>query len=593
MNSYRPKQIWLLLLGLTAAAFALRLLHLWAVSDTPWIERYWTAPSGDDYAFFQWAQTILAGDWLGRDTYHPYFKWMLRVGTPEEWHRWWGGKEIFHQTPLFPYLLALLLALYQGSVPMVFVTQLLLGSLQILVIYALAKRVFDYRVGLVAAVVTAFYGPFIFYQSTLLRDWLPPILEPLVMLAVLKATTSDHRYTWGLAGVTLGIAVLCKPTALLLGPVALIAIGLNHDNQWRVASRSLALLVVAFLLVLAPLFIRNVLVGAPVFALSTRATEAFVLANNTDNTVQSIRKVLEPSRGKLWPAFQKTLTLYHGQAVSFFGKQATKIQRVAAPYESPNNTSFYYASDLSPILRWTLGYGFVFPLGLTGLLMCLRHWRHHLLMFLYALASLVTLLLASPISRYRLVLVPVLIVYASALLIHWVDDIRARRAMRALGVAGLVLTCVLGQRLLDARQHATFANDYYNAAVAYRKRDNLPEAIREISTLAHKLATESPTSKAAHEATGMEGDYRAEWAKQLILKEKKSLAIEQIELAAAAYAKDPKIVLSHFNVGVLYVGVGEFDKARRSLHRFLRVAPENPKTARAKDLLASIEKHRE
>lgn len=101
-----PKRLWLLLLGLVATSFAFRLLHLWAISDTPWIERYLTAPTVDDYSFFKWAQTILAGDWLGRDTYHPYFEWMGRVTDMEDWYEWWGGKEVFHQTPLYLYMLA-------------------------------------------------------------------------------------------------------------------------------------------------------------------------------------------------------------------------------------------------------------------------------------------------------------------------------------------------------------------------------------------------------------------------------------------------------------------------------------------------------
>ena len=592
MSQHRPKRLWLLLLALTAFAFSFRLLNLWAISDTPWAARYLTAHTGDDFVFFQWAQTILADDWLGRDTYHPYGNWMRKVGDIEEWHRWWGGKEVFHQTPLFPYLLAIWLALYKGSVSLVLATQLLLGSLQLIVMYFLAKRLFDHRVGLVAAILTALYGPFIFYQTTLLRDWLVPVLESLAVLTLLKAGTSGRPYAWGLAGASLGIAVLCKPTALLLVPAALVWIVYDHGREWQKTSIALSSVIVGLVLILTPLLIRNAVVGAPLFALSTRPVEAFILANNTDNDLTSIRRVLERSGGNLSRAVQETITLHREKSTSFFAKQLRKLRRLASPHEFPNNTSIYYVLELSPLLHWTIGYGTIFPLGVVGLLMCLTSWRHHLLMFLYGTASLMSILLTYPIARYRLVVVPVLILYGAALLIHWVDTVRERRAVRALGIAGLVLTLVVLEHLLDRKPYRPFANDYYNSAVAYRQRNDFDQAVHEISTLSQRLMADSLHSRAAYEATGMEGDYRVEWAKRLIRTEEIERAREQVELAEAAYAKDPNLVSSHYNVGILYAGVGEFEKARRSLEQFLNVAPEDPKVARARNLLLRIKEPR-
>ncbi len=146
----------------------------------------------DQYAFWQWAQTILAGDLLGRNTYHPYFDGMQEIAPLETWYRWWGGKEIFQHPPLYPYAVAAILAVSGNSMAAVLLAQLLLGALQPLVLFGLGRRLFDGQVGLVAAALTAFYGPFIFYQGVLLRDWLPPLLEPVALLALLRAHDS-HR----------------------------------------------------------------------------------------------------------------------------------------------------------------------------------------------------------------------------------------------------------------------------------------------------------------------------------------------------------------------------------------------------------------
>ena len=171
------------------------------------------------YAFWEWAQEILEGDLLGRNTYHFYYNWMGELASQETWYRWWGGKEIFQQAPFYPYWLAGILALSNVSIEFVIFLQLVLGSLHPLVMYYLARRVFNENVGLIAATFTAIYGPFIFNQGALLRDWIPPILEPLALLALLKAQASRQAYHWCLAGAMLGLAVLTKETILLFFPI--------------------------------------------------------------------------------------------------------------------------------------------------------------------------------------------------------------------------------------------------------------------------------------------------------------------------------------------------------------------------------------
>src|SRR5262249_24241281 len=156
--------------------------HFWALTESAIPFRHLFVTTTDDYAFYQWARTILAGDWLGRATYHPYFPWMRDIAPLQTWYHWWGGQEIFQQAPLHSYTLASLLALTRYSFPTVLLMQLLLGALQPVIMYFLARRLWNRRVGLIAALITALYGPFVFHQGLLLRDWLAPILEPLALL---------------------------------------------------------------------------------------------------------------------------------------------------------------------------------------------------------------------------------------------------------------------------------------------------------------------------------------------------------------------------------------------------------------------------
>src|SRR6185295_11427146 len=96
-------------------------------------------------------------------------------------------------------------------------------------------------------------------------------------------------------------------------------------------------------------------------------------------------------------------------------------------FEIPNNVSFYYGQHISPILRWLPGYAVLFPLGLAGCLISLLSWRQRSLLFVYALACVTWLMIISPLSRYRLSLVPVLIVFAAGLLVRLIDVVRLKQ----------------------------------------------------------------------------------------------------------------------------------------------------------------------
>src|SRR5262245_25386893 len=57
-----------------AVALAVRLVHLWQMSESP----FFSVLMGDGRSYDEWARRIAAGDWLGTDVYYqaplyPYF----------------------------------------------------------------------------------------------------------------------------------------------------------------------------------------------------------------------------------------------------------------------------------------------------------------------------------------------------------------------------------------------------------------------------------------------------------------------------------------------------------------------------------------
>jgi 4-amino-4-deoxy-L-arabinose transferase-like glycosyltransferase len=117
------------------------------------------------------------------------------------------------------------------------------------------------RAGLLAAAVGAIYGPFVFFVGSLLRDWLPPILDPLLILALLRAHDSARPRDWILAGLLFGGCVLVKSSILLFLPLAVVWIAWESRSM-----RSIAFLAAGLAIGIAPLVARNLAVGAPAFA---------------------------------------------------------------------------------------------------------------------------------------------------------------------------------------------------------------------------------------------------------------------------------------------------------------------------------------
>ncbi len=589
---------WLLVTILALGLLA-RLLHFWVISGTAYPRIGDELPFTDMYVNLHWARTILAGDWLGRETYHPYFHWMKQIAPLETWYRWWGGKEIFQQAPLYPYLLAGLLALCKASVTWVLFFQLLIGALQPLVLYWLAASLFGARVGLVAAVLTALYGPFIFHQGVHLRDWLPPLLEPLALFALLRANATNRGGAWGMAGAALGLALLTKETVLLFLPFVGLWLLWENWPDWRRSIRPGALLLGGFLLCLSPLLLRNALVGAPVFALSNRAAESIIEGNAADGSPvgldwpRSMQGILERSGGRLGAVVLETLGTYQGDWIRFLRLLPRKVSGLVDPFEVPNNVSFYYGLELSPVLRLTLGYGLVFPLGLVGFLMSLNTWRRHFLAILYGLTVVGSLMVAPVIARYRLTLVPVLILYAAVMLIRSADAARERNARATLGIVGLVLAACFVQRVLlplpQEGKNVRMLNplEYLGSEQVYVKDKEYDRAAAQAALLLEK-ARRIPDY--AGRVPLYEADYRVLRAQHLIEQGANTEANHELALAVAAYARLRETTASYlyYNIALLYFKLGEEAQAERYLRLFLEQDPDDPKADEARWLLLRL-----
>lgn len=137
--------------------------------------------------------------------------------------------------------------------------QALLGTLAILVVYLLGRRINCRPTGLLAAGAVAIYPPFIHSTGAVLSE--PPAILtlPAAILAFLWAAERRGTWEWAVPGLLLGITALIRPeylaVAFALGAVVL-ALRWREGGAGR-GFAAVAVLVAALAVPLVPWVVRN------------------------------------------------------------------------------------------------------------------------------------------------------------------------------------------------------------------------------------------------------------------------------------------------------------------------------------------------
>ena len=190
---------------------------------------------------------------------------------------WAGQPTPFWQPPLYPYLLGLLFSVGGENYYLPRLLQVLFGALICGLTYLLGLRLFPSVVALGAGLVAACYGPLIYFGGELLPT-IPALLLDLALLLLLLTAPLKQRWPWLLAGFTLGLAALAVSNILLFAPVLLAWLWFSQGNFVQRG----ALLLLGIALVIAPVALRNYLVGDDWVLISHNAGINFYIGNNPD-----------------------------------------------------------------------------------------------------------------------------------------------------------------------------------------------------------------------------------------------------------------------------------------------------------------------
>lgn len=173
------------------------------------------------------------------------------VVDANEYHQaaisWVEGDYVFRQLGawyhglFYPFIIGLLYSVGKASPVIVYIGQIVLGSLTTIATYFATKIIFQSRTAIVAAVLTGLQGTAMFLQCQVLPPSLILALDSVGIFFILLGLRQKSPWLACGAGLSFGLSAVTRANVLL--PIALLVLGLGYGAWRKVWSWSIPMLV--------------------------------------------------------------------------------------------------------------------------------------------------------------------------------------------------------------------------------------------------------------------------------------------------------------------------------------------------------------
>jgi tetratricopeptide (TPR) repeat protein len=586
----------LLPIGIFILAYLVRFVYVLQIeSSLP----FFYAPIMDELYHDTWAQRIAAGEWL--------------------------GSEPFFRAPLYVYLLALTYKIFGHSLFLPRLFQIIMGSLSCVLIFFIAKRLFNRTVGIISGVIAALYAMLVFYDAQLLITSLIVFLDLALIALLLRAGEKPKPLNWFVCGVILGLSAIARPNILVFAPFILL--WMLPQFKKRLQAKAIVgrwlILCCGALLVIAPVTLRNYLVSKDFVLIAWNGGYNFYLGNNPDASGWSatapqidqtwwggyrdaIRLAEEETETELKPSqisdfwYKKGAGFILSQPAGWLELMGRKTLYFWKGYEIGNNQDIYAYKNFSSLFNPLLGkfviyfpFGLVGTLSILGLLVCLKDFRRYRLLYLFILSYSASVIAFFVCSRYRMPILPFLIMFSSFSIWWLFQKVRTKKIYPTLLFLGgaAILLMIFNTRLESMAGPQAYAN-HYVLGLSYQNLGKLDLAIQEYhKSLKHRpnfapsrnnlgnvysqLGKTDLAIEAYNQAILSDSSYKKSYYNLAILYHKKGDLDQAIEFYRKAVKLNADYELAHLNLGIAYSQRGLVERAQDEWKKVLELNPDN------------------
>ncbi len=545
-------------LSLFIFALCIRTLYLLELKSIT----YFKLPIMDALYHVIWARQIAQGDWL--------------------------GSEVFFRAPLYPYFLGIIYFFTGNHFFLPRLIQLIMGAASCVLIFRITIAIRQNRTAaIIAGVIAATYWVTIFFEGELLLDSMGSFFNLLMLLFLFKSADMKNeinRY-WFISGLFFGLSAITRPNILLFFPVI---IWWAYSNNKKVLNKNFAkkvtLVCSGAIICIAPVTVRNAVVGKDFVLISSQAGLNFYIGNNPESNgwtaiapgmrgtwkggISDAERIAEMKQGKkLKPSevsqywFKSGLSFYKNHPLQAAKLLFKKCLLLAGAHEIKNNKDPYFMRQMSTVLRlMPLHYGIILPLafgGLAGLLLLKRIYQKDLLIISFLVVYSVSIVMFFVCSRYRVPIVPILMIY-SAFAIMVVLELVKKRDYKGIGLVIVVISvsAVISNTDFYGLKKICFAQSHFNLALNYYRGKDIDRAIQEYKKV---LELEPNDIYACNNLASIYAQ-RKEFKKS-------------IKLYSKALSIDPNSLVAYENLARLFVETGHIEKALYILRELLDRIP--------------------
>ena len=545
----------LIFLGLVVLAFSVRSIYF---SQTAGFIQ--PGAGSDSYFYLQWAKDIVRGNFLGKD--------------------------VFYALPVYPYFLSLAYLFSEGEVFALILIQILIGASNCGLIYLLGRRLFNNQVGIIASLIACAYPMFIFYDRMLLPASLAIFLGLLSALLLLRIRDNPSLTNWFAAGLLLGLCTLARASFFLLAVFVLFWMSYEYKKKRPLKQLFLycASFILPFFLIIGGVTLRNYLAAGDAVLISAHSGINFYIGNNPQadglfkappymratqsGLIDDARIVAEQISARRLKAsevsgfwLRRAFYFIRTQPLNYLRLLGKKFVLFWNGREHIDEVGYYIFGEQTEFLKFLpFRFSLISPLALLGIILSwpLRKRMALLYFFVFGLALATIFFFIN--SRYRLAVVPYLIIFAAFSFWQLFAYCKNRQYKNLIFSSALFLALYFLANIkavgADACRHNfTF---HYNKGVVLCGRGHYQKARKEFEA-ALKL---NPRDFMSYLGLGNLYHKKKDWP-------------EAIDNYRRALAVNPYFYDARFNLGLVYEEIGRREEAERQFKAVLKINPED------------------
>jgi tetratricopeptide (TPR) repeat protein len=555
----------LFIIALFVLAFGVRLIYLLQIQNSPLFDTLTMCAEYHD----QWAQMVLQGE------------------DPHE--------GVFFRAPLYAYFLASVYRILGHGYLWSRVIQFLFGSLSCILVYLLGKRVFNDRTGRIAGVTAALYGILIYFEGELLIPVLLVFLDLLVILALFWTVEKPSSRRWALCGGLLGLSAIARPNILLVGQAFIIWIVFrSRGKAGKIGSKSLLYagsFALGAILIISPVTLRNYLKGDDFVLIASQGGMNFYIGNNPQSdgasavlpgarstwwglcedgkrfAEEEAGRSLKPSQiSRFW--YAKAVKFMMNEPFGFLKLMAKKFALFWNGNELSNNRDLYFFARSAPLLKLLIWrfviyfpFGLIAPLALVGIILSHKNSKDVLVLELFLFVYMLSVVLFFVTARYRVPIVPILILFAAYATDRLVYMIKKKRTSEPVKYLLVFLIILIPMNIeIPGYSAENPGQAHYALGSVYSQKGDKVKAAEEFQRAIYYNPNLAEAYVNLGSIYGDQGEHE--------------LALEYYDKALEKGA-DSAFVL--YNIGIEYQNQGLFDQAQENYELSLSLRDDNPK----------------